>query len=146
MNDDPFDLARFIRAQDQQYQDALRELRAGRKQSHWIWFVFPQLRALGRSGTARLYGLANVEEAKAYWAHPVLGRRLLDGVAAMLSIPGKSAAAILGDIDALKFRSCLTLFLQAAPGQPELSAALDRLYNGEPDPLTLALLGRDGEA
>ena len=137
MTDDPFNLARFVQAQQRQYQDAIQELRSGRKQSHWIWFVFPQLRALGRSGTAHFFGLENTRQARAYWEHPVLGRRLRECVAALLSINGKSAAEILGETDALKLRSCLTLFLQVAPAQPSLSAALERFYAGELDPLTL---------
>ena len=139
MSDDPFNLARFVEAQDRQYAEAIAELRAGRKRSHWIWFVFPQLRALGRSGTAQFYGIGNTAEAAAYWQHPVLGPRLRGSVGALLHVPKKTAVEILGDIDALKVRSCLTLFLQVAPEDPGLNAALARFYGGEPDPLTLKL-------
>jgi uncharacterized protein (DUF1810 family) len=140
MNDDPFNLDRFVQAQDRQYADAIAELRAGRKRSHWIWFVFPQLRALGRSGTAQFYGIENLAEATAYWRHPILGPRLRESVAALLRVPAKSAVEVMGDIDALKLRSCLTLFLQVAPEDPGLDAALARFYLGEPDPLTLRLV------
>jgi uncharacterized protein (DUF1810 family) len=140
MSDDPFDLARFVQAQGPQYADAIAELRAGRKRSHWIWFVFPQLRALGRSGTAQFYGLENTAEAAAYWQHPILGARLRESVAALLQIPARSAVEILGDVDALKVRSCLTLFLQVAPADPGLTAALERFYGGQQDPLTLGLV------
>jgi uncharacterized protein (DUF1810 family) len=136
--DDPFDLARFVQAQERQYPDALDELRSGRKQTHWIWFVFPQLRALGRSGTSRFYGLENALEASAYWDHPILGRRLQESVEALLAIEGRSATEILGSVDALKLRSCLTLFLEVAPTDRSLQAALQRFYGGEPDPLTLS--------
>jgi uncharacterized protein (DUF1810 family) len=140
MSDDPFNLARFVEAQGRQYADAIAELRAGHKRSHWIWFVFPQLRALGRSGTAQFYGIGSTAEAAAYWKHPVLGPRLRESVAALLQVPKKTAVEILGDIDALKVRSCLTLFLQVAPEDPDLNAALARFYGGEPDPLTLKLV------
>jgi uncharacterized protein (DUF1810 family) len=140
MSDDPFDLARFVQAQGPQDADAIAELRAGRKRSHWIWFVFPQLRALGRSGTAQFYGLENAAEAAAYWRHPILGARLRESVAALLQVPARSAVEILGDVDALKVRSCLTLFLQVAPADPGLTAALERFYGGQQDPLTLGLV------
>jgi len=140
MSDDPFNLARFVRAQEDQYGDALDELLSGRKQTHWIWFVFPQHEALGRSSTARLYGLENLQEAIAYWRHPTLGPRLRECVQAMLGLEGKSAPEILGEVDALKLRSCLTLFLAAAPSEPCFRAALDRYYDDKPDPLTLELL------
>ena len=143
MSDDPFDLARFVQAQGRQYADAIAELRAGRKRSHWIWFVFPQLRALGRSGTAQFYGLENTAEAAAYWQHPILGARLRESVAALLQVPARSAVEILGDVDALKVRSCLTLFLQVAPADPGLTAALERFYGGQQDPLTLDLVLRE---
>ncbi len=145
MSNDPFNLSRFVVAQEGQYQDAIGELRSGRKQTHWIWFVFPQHRALGRSSIARLYGLQSLQEAIAYWQHPTLGTRLRDCVQAMLALEGKSASEILGEIDALKFRSCLTLFLVAAPMEPCFRAALERYYQGRPDGLTLELVERDAE-
>lgn len=145
ISDDPFNLSRFVHAQEGQYLDALEELRAGRKQTHWIWFVFPQHRALGRSDIARLYGLQSIEEAVAYWQHPTLGPRLRECVQAMLDLEGKSAAEVLGEIDALKFRSCATLFAAAAPLEPRFQAALERYYQGRPDSLTLELLRGDAE-
>jgi uncharacterized protein (DUF1810 family) len=140
MADDPFDLDRFLRAQSRQYAEALGELRAGRKHTHWVWFVFPQLRALGRSGTAKAYGIADAREAAAYWQHPTLGPRLQECVQALLAVPGCSAVEILGEVDALKLRSCLTLFLHVAPDDAGLRAALQRFHAGAPDPATLALL------
>ena len=138
---DPFALARFLDAQRDAYDIALAELRVGRKRSHWIWFVFPQLKGLGRSAMSHRYGLPGVAEASAYLAHPVLGVRLLDAIHAMLANGAIPAAKILGELDALKFRSCLTLFSVAAPAQPLFDAALAHYFEGQPDPETLALLG-----
>jgi uncharacterized protein (DUF1810 family) len=145
MHDDPCDLDRFLQAQERQYEAALDELRHGRKLSHWIWFIFPQLRALGQSSTARLYGLQDLDEATAYWQHPRLGARLRECLGAMLRIEKRSATDILGDIDALKLRSCLTLFRAAAPGDEQLQAALLRFYAGQADDLTLSLLRDDSQ-
>lgn len=133
-------LARFLTAQAPVYATALAELRAGRKQSHWMWFVFPQLHGLGHSPTARFYALAGSEEACAYLAHPVLGPRLRACTGAMLAAPGADPAAILGPVDALKFRSCLTLFAAVAPDESLFRAALARFYPEGEDPATLALL------
>ena len=138
---DPFALARFLDAQRDAYDIAIAELRAGRKRSHWIWFVFPQLKGLGRSALSHRYGLSGVAEASACLAHPVLGVRLLDAIHAMLANGAIPAAKILGELDALKFRSCLTLFSVAAPAQPLFDAALAHYFEGQPDPETLALLG-----
>ena len=137
----PFALDRFLEAQRDAYDIAIAELRAGRKRSHWIWFVFPQLKGLGRSALSHRYGLSGVAEASAYLAHPVLGVRLLDAIYAMLANGAVPAAAILGELDALKFRSCLTLFSVAAPAQPLFAATLAHYFEGRPDPETLALLG-----
>lgn len=134
-------LQRFVQAQERDYVQALAELRAGRKTSHWIWYVLPQLRGLGQSPLSQHYGLAGRDEAAAYAAHPLLGPRLVDCVQAMLGHPGLSATQILGEVDALKFRSCLTLFAEVAPGEPCFPAALQRFYGGERDPATLRLLG-----
>lgn len=136
-----FDLARFVQAQDGCYDQALAELRAGRKRSHWIWYVLPQLQALGRSAMAREYGIQGLDEAVAYLAHPVLGPRLLECVQALLTHSGNaSATEILGEVDAMKLRSCLTLFHAAAPAVPCFADALRAFYQGLPDPETLRLL------
>lgn len=139
--DDPHDLNRFLTAQAPVIGEVLQELRAGAKRTHWMWFVFPQLRGLGRTSTAQFYGIASLDEARAYWAHPVLGARLRECCEALLGVPDKSAHAVLGSPDDLKLRSCLTLFLQAAPGEALLQRALDRFHDGQPDPRTLELLG-----
>jgi uncharacterized protein (DUF1810 family) len=132
-------LDRFISAQDGHYGQALAELKAGRKTSHWIWFVLPQLRGLGRSTMAHEYGIVGRAEAEAYLAHALLGERLRECVRTMLAHRGRSAASILGDIDAMKFRSCLTLF-DAVSTDLLFAQALDAFYGGERDPATLALL------
>ena len=138
-------LARFVAAQEDTYAHALAELQAGAKRSHWMWFIFPQIAGLGRSETARFYAIADLAEARAYLAHPVLGARLVQCTETMLDWAGKrSAAEILGPVDALKFRSSLTLFEAAGGGAP-FPAALVAFYDGERDENTLALLGRDGQ-
>jgi uncharacterized protein (DUF1810 family) len=117
------------------------ELTAGAKTSHWIWFIFPQLKGLGRSSTALHYGLASLAEAQAYWHHPVLGPRLKDGCMLLLTAQeGRSALQIFGSIDALKLRSCLTLFERAAPNEPLFGQLIHKFYGGERDAATLALL------
>ena len=115
------------------------ELRAGRKRSHWMWFVFPQLRGLGTSAMAQHYGLASLDEARAYLAHPVLGARLRECCALMQAVPARSAHEILGSPDDLKYRSCLTLFALAAPQEALFREGLERFYGGQRDPRTLAL-------
>lgn len=138
---DPFELERFVAAQAPVIDDVRRELRAGRKRSHWMWFVFPQLRGLGTSAMAQHYGIASLAEARAYLAHPVLGERLRECCQLMLAVPDRSAHEILGSPDDLKFRSCVTLFGLAAPGEALFRRCLDRFHGGEPDPRTLALCG-----
>jgi uncharacterized protein (DUF1810 family) len=138
--DDPYDLQRFVVAQDIVYQQVAAELAAGAKASHWMWFIFPQLRGLGRSATARRYGLASKEEALAYWRHPVLGARLKECCERVMSVKGKTALQIFGSVDALKFRSCLTLFEQVAPQEPLFDRLLAQLYGGARDTATLELL------
>jgi uncharacterized protein (DUF1810 family) len=140
---DPFDLERFIIAQDPIYDRVLQELRTGRKASHWMWYVFPQLRGLGWTPTARRYGIASLDEARAYLGHPILGPRLLECVGLVLALEGRTAGQIFGYPDELKFRSCLTLFGAAAPEVEVLPAALARYYRGEPDRLTLERLAGD---
>jgi uncharacterized protein (DUF1810 family) len=137
---DPSDLARFVDAQGPVHEQVIRELRAGRKASHWMWYVFPQLRGLGRTPTAWHYGIASIAEAQAYLAHPILGPRLDLYVRLVLDCQGRTAEQIFGFPDVLKFRSCLTLFAAAAPGSQRFAEALERYYGGEPDPLTLELL------
>ena len=140
MADDGFDLQRFLDAQRADYDRALGELRNGRKVTHWMWYVLPQLRGLGSSAMAQRYGIASLAEARAYLGHPVLGPRLIACVDAVNALPGSDAEAVLGAIDAVKFRSCLTLFLEADPGNPALRQALVKFYDGREDDATRALL------
>lgn len=140
-SEDPFQLQRFIAAQQRTYEIALTELQAGEKRSHWMWFIFPQLAELGRSPTAQFYGIRSLEEARAYLAHAVLGERYRDSVGAILDwADRKSADEILGDIDAMKLRSSLTLF-ENASGDPLFAEALDAFF-GSGDEATLQLLKR----
>lgn len=132
-------LQRFLDAQTPVIDTVLAELAAGRKRTHWMWFVFPQLRALGRSATAQHYGIDSVAEARAYWGEPVLRERLLACTRAVLAHGDKTLHAIFGAPDDLKFRSCMTLFAIAAPEEPLFRQALDRFCDGEPDPATVAL-------
>jgi len=136
---DPFDLQRFIDAQEPVYRQACAELAAGRKTSHWMWFVFPQLKGLGRSATAQHYGIGSAAEAQAYLAHPLLGPRLAQCTGLVLAVEGRSAHEIFGTPDDLKFRSCMTLFARAT-GEALFTRALDRYFGGRPDPATLELL------
>lgn len=134
-------LQRFLDAQGGgTYEGALAELRAGRKRGHWIWFVLPQLRGLGLSPTSQHYGLAGADEARAHLAHPVLGARLRECFAALLDLDETDPVRVLGSVDAVKLRSCATLFEAVAPGEPAFAAVLDRWYDGERDPATLERL------
>ena len=137
---DPFKLQRFVDAQAPVYADVLDELRAGRKASHWMWFIFPQRTELGRSAIARHYGIGSLAEAIAYLAHPLLDQRLQECTELMLAVKGKTALGILGSPDDLKFRSCMTLFRAARPELPLWDAALARYFGGKDDAATLALL------
>jgi uncharacterized protein (DUF1810 family) len=134
------DLRRFVDAQAPRRADVSAELAAGRKRTHWMWFVFPQLRGLGRSAMARHFGIGSEAEAVAYLAHPVLGPRLREDVAAVLAIEGRSAHAIFGSPDDLKLRSCLTLFREIDGPGSVFERALVKFFDGEPDPMTLRLL------
>jgi uncharacterized protein (DUF1810 family) len=136
--DDPYDLQRFVTAQDagRSYDQAAAELRRGRKTSHWMWFVFPQVAGLGRSPVAQLYAISGLAEAQAYLAHPVLGPRLVECAAIVAGLSGRTAEQVFGGIDALKLRSSMTLFLRAAPDQPAFRQVLDQYFGGEPDPAT----------
>ncbi len=141
MADDAFDLRRFVEAQAPVAAQVRAELAAGAKTSHWMWFVFPQLRGLGRSATAEHFGIASLAEAQAYARHPLLGARLRECTALLLAAPpGLGARDILGDVDALKLRSSMTLFARADPGEPLYRAALERFFDGRPDPRTLERL------
>lgn len=137
---DPFHLARFLEAQETSYRQALSELKAGRKQSHWSWFTLPQVLGLGSSPMSVRFAIRSLAEAKAYLEHPLLGARLRECVAAINTHPGLDAAQILGEIDARKFHSCLTLFAQADGSEPVFAEALERFFAGSPDTATLAIL------
>lgn len=135
-----FSFTHFLDAQAPVWPQVCDELRAGRKASHWMWFVFPQHVGLGRSAMARRFGIGSLAEARAYLAHPLLGARLLEATALVLAVPGRSAHEIFGSPDDVKLRSCMTLFQAAAPTQPLFGQVLARFYGGEPDARTLALL------
>ena len=139
---DPFDLERFVAAQDdgRTYDRALAELTAGRKTGHWMWFVLPQIAGLGSSPMAQRYAIRDLDEARAYLAHPVLGRRLLATARAVASGPAPDAVSLLGSVDAQKLRSAMTLFARAAPDEPVFTAVLDRYFGGAADPATEARL------
>jgi uncharacterized protein (DUF1810 family) len=140
--DDPYRLERFVQAQDAggTFQRAVAELRAGRKVSHWMWFVFPQVEGLGLSAMSQRYAISGLAEARAYLQHPVLGTRLVECATVLAGTDGKSAAEILGPVDAMKLRSSMTLFAAAAPDQPAFSAVLTKYFGGAPDEATLARL------
>jgi uncharacterized protein (DUF1810 family) len=137
---DSYDLQRFVDAQDTVYDRVRAELRSGRKQSHWMWFIFPQIAGLGSSAMAQRYAISSLHEAKAYLEHEVLGARLRECTRLVMLAEGKSARAILGTPDDMKFRSCLTLFAHAAPEDQVFRDTLAKYFNGEEDPLTLARL------
>jgi len=137
---DPWDLARFLREQVGMHDAAVRELRAGRKTGHWIWYEFPQIAGLGRSSMSVRYAISGLGEARAYLSHPVLGPRLIECCEALLVHRGRDASDILGPIDAVKVRSSMTLFHRADPSQPAFRRVLDAFYGGAPDPRTDELL------
>lgn len=136
----PYDLERFVIAQDRVYDEVLDELRRGRKTSHWMWFVFPQVAGLGFSAMSARYAIESLDEARAYLAHPVLGPRLRECAGLVLAAAGASAESIFGSIDALKLRSSMTLFHRAAPEDPLFRLVLERYFSGVPDQLTDRLL------
>lgn len=142
--EDPFQLDRFVAAQDAgaTYAAALRELRAGRKVSHWIWFVFPQASGLGSSSMSRTYAIDSPAEARAYLEHPVLGPRLIESAGALMGHAGLSAQDILGSTDAMKVRSCMTLFARLSPGGSVFQRVLDAHFDGAADPATDDWLGQ----
>jgi uncharacterized protein (DUF1810 family) len=137
---DAFDLERFVDAQATVYPHVLSELRQGRKQSHWMWFIFPQLAGLGHSAMAQRYALCSRDEALAYLGHAVLGPRLRECTALVNAVEGRTIREILGNPDDLKFRSSMTLFAAVSP-EPEFAAAIGKFYDGAPDQRTLELLG-----
>jgi uncharacterized protein (DUF1810 family) len=142
MSNDPYNLNRFLAAQQSTYAAVLTELRQGKKTSHWMWFIFPQLAGLGRSPTAQHYAIASLDEARAYLEHSTLGDRLRECVRTLEDLPhGSSAVGVLGEVDAMKLRSSLTLF-KVATGDDLFSAALDRWFDGVRDDATLRLLAR----
>jgi uncharacterized protein (DUF1810 family) len=139
--DDPYDLNRFVSAQSAMYPQVLAELQAGEKRSHWIWFVFPQLKGLGQSSTSEFYGIGSLKEAQAYARHPVLGPRLEQCTRRVNLVEKRPIEQILGYPDDLKFRSSMTLFARAVPENALFNEALKKYFNGEPDRRTLELLG-----
>jgi uncharacterized protein (DUF1810 family) len=144
MNSDPYDLQRFVTAQELDYRQALAEIKAGRKKSHWMWFVFPQFDGLGSSPTSRHYSIKSVDEAKAYLSHPILGPRLLECVRALLDLHGRTARQIFDVPDDLKLRSCVTLFSIASPPDNVFERILEKYFAGERDVKTLQLINVEG--
>ena len=138
---DPYDLDRFVRAQEHDYARALAELRSGRKRSHWMWYIFPQFRGLGFSSTSQRYAIHSLDEARAFLEHPILGPRLRECANAMLAIADRSAAEIFGSPDDLKLRSSATLFAHVSPPGSEFEHLLQRYWQGEPDQATIKLSG-----
>ena len=134
-------LDRFLDAQRGDYAAALAEVRLGRKTSHWMWYIFPQIAGLGQSSTARYYSIRDLEEAREYYAHPVLGQRLREISGALLDLRGSDPVAVFGGIDSMKLKSSMTLFAVAAPDDPLFRQVLDKYYGGEQDALTLRILG-----
>ena len=134
------DLNRFISAQERSYDAALMEIKSGHKVTHWMWYIFPQIAGLGFSSTARFYAISSMQEARDYYAHPVLGKRLVEISEALLALDTNDAAAVMGYPDDLKLRSSMTLFL-AASGDAVFQKVLDKFYSGKPDSKTLSILG-----
>ena len=139
---DPFNLSRFLEAQDSVFVDVLYELRAGRKRTHWMWFVFPQIRGLGRSPMSEIFAISSLQEAKAYLAHPILGPRLKECTQLVNAVEGHSISQIFGNPDDMKFRSCMTLFAQATGDNKIFQDALQKHFGGKPDPMTIELIER----
>lgn len=134
------DLTRFLEAQNQMYLNALEEIKNGKKRSHWMWFVFPQIKGLGKSETASFYGIADLDHAEAYLEHPVLGKHLIEIATALLNVRNKTATDIFGSPDDIKLRSSMTLFSQVSNADPVFLAVIEKYFNGNPDERTTALL------
>lgn len=143
---DPHNLGRFIQAQDDDYERALSEIRSGRKRSHWMWYIYPQFEGLGMSATSRMYSIKSTDEARAYLAHPVLGRRLIECAEAALAVECASAADVFGSPDDMKLRSSATLFARVSPGGSVFHQLLGKYFQGRPDAKTLQLIGPSGNA
>ncbi len=143
---DPHNLSRFVQAQARDYEQALAEIRSGRKRSHWMWYIFPQFNGLGFSATSKRYAIKSLAEAEAYLNHPVLGPRLLGCAEAVLAVPGRSAYEIFSSPDDIKLKSCATLFAHASPAGSVFDRLLDQYFHGERDGKTLRLLGIAPEA
>lgn len=139
-NRDPFQLERFIQAQETVYQQALKELKNGKKKSHWIWYIFPQLEGLGHSATSKHYGIKSLEEAKEYLRHPVLGPRLLECCEAILAVKGRTAEDIFDFPDDMKLRSSMTLFASISPPDNMFLRVLQKYFDGGQDPKTIEIL------
>lgn len=142
MASDPKDFNRFIDAQDESYDAIVRELETGKKVTHWMWYIFPQIGGLGRSATTKFYAIRDKNEASAYLAHPILGQRLLECTKLLLTLENKSARDIFGDTDALKLRSSMTLFTSIAGGDSAYQEVIDKYFEGQPDQNTLDILSR----
>ncbi len=142
---DPFDLDRFVQAQAADYERAFAEIRSGRKRSHWMWYIFPQIDGLGFSSTSRRYSIKSLAEAEAYLNHPVLGPRLVECAEAVLNVEGRSALEIFGSPDDMKLRSSATLFASVAPAGSVFARLINKYYNGQPDVKSLRLLGNTPE-
>ena len=140
---DPYDLNRFVRAQQDDYERALSEITSGQKRTHWMWYIFPQLDGLAFSSTAKRYAIKSVEEARSYLEHPILGPRLLNCAEAVVGVEGRSAAEIFGSPDDLKLKSCATLFSSVGPPGSVFDRLLEKYYRGQRDGKTLELLSRD---
>ena len=138
--DDPHDLARFLTAQQRDYDQALSEIKQGDKQTHWMWFIFPQIDGLGSSSTAKYYAIKSLDEARAYLAHPILGPRLLECADAALQVEGRSASQIFGSPDDMKLKSCSTLFAQVSPAGSPFDRLLTKYFAGQRDQMTLQIL------
>ena len=143
--DDPYDLNRFVRVQENDYEQVLSEIKSGRKRTHWMWYIFPQLDGLASSSTAKHYSIKSMDEARAYLAHPILGPRLLECAEAAVGVEGRTASAIFGSPDDLKLRSCATLFACVSPADSVFERLLKKYYPGGRDSKTLQLLGINAE-